>query len=73
MFIWAPCAQLYTLAETPSPPHMGSYTRELFWSAKIDDISLETHEVGFTSAQFVMSMVADPAHFGPGPDSALET
>jgi hypothetical protein len=32
-FIWAPCAQLYTLAETsqpqPLPPHLGSYTSEL--------------------------------------------
>jgi hypothetical protein len=30
-FIWAPCAQMYSLAETPQPsplpPHLGSYTR----------------------------------------------
>jgi hypothetical protein len=45
-FIWAPCAQLYSLAETtqplPPPPHLGSNTRSLlpYWSAKIDDISL---------------------------------
>jgi hypothetical protein len=31
MFIWAPCGQLYSLAETPRspPPHLGSYTRVL--------------------------------------------
>jgi hypothetical protein len=29
LFMWAPCAQLYSLAETPHPPppHLGSYTR----------------------------------------------
>ncbi len=26
-FIWAPCAQLYSLAETCNPPYLGSYTR----------------------------------------------
>ncbi len=36
-FIWAPCAQLYSLAETPQPPppflpHLGSYTRALLVS-----------------------------------------
>ncbi len=34
-FIWAPCAQLYSLAETPHPPlppHLGSYTRLLLGS-----------------------------------------
>jgi hypothetical protein len=34
-FIWAPCAQLYSLAEnpaTPPPPHLGSYTRALLVS-----------------------------------------
>jgi hypothetical protein len=28
-FIWAPCVQLYFLAETPRSPHLGSYTRAL--------------------------------------------
>ncbi len=36
MFILAPCAQLYSLAETPQlptlPPHLGSYTRALLLS-----------------------------------------
>ncbi len=37
-FIWAPCAQLYSLAETPqSPPHLVAIGQ---WSAKIDDISM---------------------------------
>jgi hypothetical protein len=38
-FIWAPCAQLYSLAETPQPPlpppptsHLGSYIRALLVS-----------------------------------------
>jgi hypothetical protein len=35
-FIWAPCVQLYSLAETPVtsplPPHLGSYTRALLVS-----------------------------------------
>jgi hypothetical protein len=34
-FIWAPCAQLYSLAETthpPPPPDLGSYTRALLVS-----------------------------------------
>jgi hypothetical protein len=34
-FIWAPCAQLYSLAETPQPPlppHLGPYTRALLVS-----------------------------------------
>jgi hypothetical protein len=34
-FIWAPCAQLYSLAKTPQPsPHplLGSYTRALLVS-----------------------------------------
>ncbi len=42
-FIWAPCAQLYSLAETrippPSPLHFGSYTRVLLVS-QMYDISL---------------------------------
>jgi hypothetical protein len=40
-YIWAPCAQLYSLAETlhPPPPHLDSY-RGRYWSVKIDDISL---------------------------------
>jgi hypothetical protein len=42
-FILAPCAQLYSLAETTQPPpfpsHLGSYTRA-YWPAKIDNISL---------------------------------
>ncbi len=37
-FIWAPYAQLYSLAETPQlPPHLGSYTGALLVS---QDISL---------------------------------
>ncbi len=35
-FIWAPCAQLYSLVETPQPPppppHVGSYSRALLVS-----------------------------------------
>jgi hypothetical protein len=35
-YIWAPCAQLYSLAESPQtqplPPHLGSYTRPLLIS-----------------------------------------
>ncbi len=31
-FIWAPCAQLYSIAETPSLPHLGTYTRALLAS-----------------------------------------
>jgi hypothetical protein len=38
-------AQLYSLAETQQPPppflpHLGSYIKGRYWSAKIDDISL---------------------------------
>jgi hypothetical protein len=47
-FIWAPyCAQLYSLAETPqlpSSPHLGSYKKGRYWSAKIEDISLKPPE-----------------------------
>ncbi len=42
VFIWAPSVQLkyrYSMAETPQPPHLGSY-EGANWSAKIDDISL---------------------------------
>jgi hypothetical protein len=42
-FIWAPCATLYSLAETPQrppPPRIWAHIRGLYWSAKIDDISL---------------------------------
>ncbi len=40
-FIWAPCAQLYSLAATPpSPPmHFCAHIRGRYWSAKVDDIS----------------------------------
>ncbi len=37
------CEQLYSLAETPQPSltlHLGLYMGALYWSAKIDDISL---------------------------------
>ncbi len=43
MFIWAPCAQLYSLAETPQPlpsHRIWSHIRGRYWSAKIDNISL---------------------------------
>ncbi len=36
-FIWAPCAQLYSLAETPqppSPPPIWAHVRGRYWSAK---------------------------------------
>ncbi len=41
-FIWAPCAQLYSLAETTQPPPPPSiYEGAIgYWSAKVDDISL---------------------------------
>jgi hypothetical protein len=42
-FIWALCAQLYSLAETPQLllyPSIGALIRGRYWSAKIDDISL---------------------------------
>ncbi len=43
-FIWAPCAQLYSLAETPqlppTIPRIWAHIRGCYWSAKIDDISL---------------------------------
>ncbi len=43
-FIWAPCAQLYSLAETPQPPppspRIWAHIRWRYRSAKIDDISL---------------------------------
>jgi hypothetical protein len=38
-FCWAPCAQLYSLAETPQPP-IWAHIRWRYWSAKIDDMSL---------------------------------
>ncbi len=39
-FIWAPCAQLYSLAKTPQPPppHISADRRGRYWSAKINDI-----------------------------------
>jgi hypothetical protein len=42
---WAPCAQLYSLAETPQPaPTLNrliwAHIQGRSWSAKIDDISL---------------------------------
>jgi hypothetical protein len=37
-FIWALCAQLYLLAETPR--RIWAHIRGRYWSAKIDDISL---------------------------------
>ncbi len=40
MFIWAPCAQLYLFAETPSSPAFGLIYEGRYWSAKIDDLSL---------------------------------
>ncbi len=43
-FIWDPCAQLYSLADTPvtfpPPPRIWAHIRGFYWSAKIDDISL---------------------------------
>jgi hypothetical protein len=45
-FIWALCAQLYSLAETPQlpplSPRLWTHLRGRYWSAKIDDISLVT-------------------------------
>jgi hypothetical protein len=41
-FIWAPCSQLFSLAETPQPsptPRIWAHIRGRYWSAKIDDIS----------------------------------
>jgi hypothetical protein len=37
-FIWAPCAQLYSLADTlqtPPPPHLGSYTWAPRWRTSL--------------------------------------
>ncbi len=39
--LFGSCVQLYSLAETPLPPHLGSYARA-YLSAKIDDISFLT-------------------------------
>jgi hypothetical protein len=41
-FIWASCALLYSLAETPPPPppRIWAHIRGRYWPAKIDDISL---------------------------------
>ncbi len=46
-FIWAPCAQLYSLAETettqPPPPsssRIWAHIRGRYWSAKVDDVSV---------------------------------
>ncbi len=42
-FIWAPCAQLYSLAEPLPPPplhRIWAHIRGRYWSAKIDSISL---------------------------------
>ncbi len=40
-FIWTPCVQLYSLAETRTPPspHIWAHIRGRYWSAKIDNIS----------------------------------
>jgi hypothetical protein len=40
LFVWAPCAQLYSLAETPPFPRIWAHIRGRYWSAKIEDISL---------------------------------
>jgi hypothetical protein len=44
-FIWASCAQLYSLAEAETlqplqSPRIGTRMRVRYWSAKIDAISL---------------------------------
>jgi hypothetical protein len=45
-FIWAPCAELYSLAETPQrshtppPPPIWAHIPGRYWPAKRDDISL---------------------------------
>jgi hypothetical protein len=42
-FIWAPCVQLYSFAETPQlppSPRIWVQIRGRYWSAKIDDIFL---------------------------------
>ncbi len=42
-FIWASCAQLYSLAETSellTSPRIWALIRERYWPAKMDDISL---------------------------------
>jgi hypothetical protein len=42
-FIWAPCAQLYSLADwdpATSPPRIWAHIRGPYWSDNIDDISL---------------------------------
>jgi hypothetical protein len=37
-FIWAPCAQLFSLADTPQPPppRIWAHIRGRYWSAKKD-------------------------------------
>ncbi len=50
-FIWALCAQLYLLAETPSPPppspRIWAHKRGRYWSAEIDNIFVTPKKQGF--------------------------
>ncbi len=57
-----PCAQLYSLAETPQspPPRIWAHIRERYWSAKVDDISL--WPPGLQSISF-MNRVSDQATY----------
>ncbi len=51
--IWAPCAQLYSLAETLQPsssPRMWAQIRGRCWSSNIDDISLWPPALGTVSS-----------------------
>ncbi len=60
------CAQLYSLAETPHPPgpppppspRIGTPIRGRYWSAKIDDISLQPHGLIPTNCTMVVQFLS---------------
>ncbi len=69
MFIWAPCPQLYTLAETPHPPpppaHLGSYVYE-------GDISQYTRRYLFVTPCTPCSADTEPTPLSKSQHSAIK-